>query len=114
MRLLLISPLSMGVFAPYSPARAGQPMLLTQTGVNFIQHRRARAEIFLAELVERGLVGVEVGVEVFGVGREVEKTGEDLALGGGLGDVVDRVDLVGGVVVGGGLAELDDAPVLLR
>jgi hypothetical protein len=43
---------------------------LSEPCVDLFQHPGARAKILLAELVERRLVGVEVGVEVFGVGGE--------------------------------------------
>src|SRR5439155_13270356 len=69
-----------------------------QRGVDLLEHPCARAEILLGELVERHRVGVEVRVKVFGVGCQVEKAGEDLALDGGLGDLVLRADAVGGVV----------------
>src|SRR5881296_1600879 len=85
-----------------------------QRCVDLLEHPGARAEIFLAELVERYRVGVEVRVEVFGVGRQVEEAGEDLALHGGLGDLVLRADAVGGIVAGAELAQLDDAAVVLR
>ena len=42
-----------------------------QRCVDLFQHPRARAEILLAELVERHRVGVEMSVEVFGVGSEI-------------------------------------------
>src|SRR6267143_2714589 len=67
-----------------------------QRCVDLLEHPGARAEILLAELVERHLDGVEVRVQVFGIGRQVEKAGEDLALDGGLGDLVLRADAVGG------------------
>src|SRR3989449_3308435 len=85
-----------------------------QRCVDLLEHPRARAKILLAELVEWYRAGVEVSVEVFGVGRQVEKAGEDLALHGGLGDLVLRADAVGGVVAGAQLAQLDDAAVVLR
>src|SRR5213083_974729 len=85
-----------------------------QRCVDLLEHPCARAEILLAELVERYRVSVEVSVEVFGVGRQVEEAGEDLALDGGLGDLVLRADAVGGVVAGAELAQLDDAAVVLR
>src|SRR5882672_2811551 len=69
-----------------------------QRCVDLLEHPRARAEILLAGLVERHRDGVEVGVEVFGVGRQVEEAGEDFALHGGLGDLVLSADAVGGVV----------------
>src|SRR5256886_8290531 len=85
-----------------------------QRCVDLLEHPGARAKILLAELVERHRAGVEVSVEVFGVGRQVEKAGEDLALHGGLGDLVLRADAVGGVVAGAQFAQLDDAAVVLR
>src|SRR5882762_5995921 len=78
-----------------------------QRRVDLLEHPCARAQVLLGELVERHLDGVEVGVEVLGVWREVEKAGEDLALDGGLGDLVLRADAVGGVVAGAYLAQLD-------
>src|SRR6267378_3320531 len=42
-----------------------------QRRVDLLEHPCARAEILLAELVERHCVGVEVSVEVFGVGSEI-------------------------------------------
>jgi len=78
-----------------------------QRGVDLLEHPCARAEILLAELVERHRVGVEVRVKVFGVGCQVEKAGEDLALDGGLGDLVLSADAVGGVVAGAQFAQLD-------
>ena len=48
-------------------------------------------------------------MEVFGVGGDVEESGEDFALLGGLGDMGGGVDPVGGVVVGGEFAQLEDA-----
>jgi len=44
------------------------PDELPECGVNLLHHTRPRAEVLLPELVERRLVGVEVDVEVFGVG----------------------------------------------
>src|SRR6266403_231105 len=85
-----------------------------QRGVDLLEHPCARAEVLLAELVERRRVGVEVRVEVFGVGRQVQKAGADLALDGGLGDLVLGADAVGGIVAGAQLAQLDDAAVVLR
>ena len=38
-------------------------------------------------------------MEVFGIGREVEKAREDLALDGGLGDLVLSAEAVGGISV---------------
>src|SRR5882672_36443 len=61
-----------------------------QRCVDLLEHPSARAQVLLAELVERHRVGVQVSVQVFGVGRQVEKAGEDLALDGGLGDLVLR------------------------
>ena len=46
-------------------------------------------------------------MEVFGIGRHVEEAGEDLALHGGLGDLVLGADAVGGVVAGAQFAQLD-------
>lgn len=87
----------------------------TQSCVDLVQHRRARAEVLLTKLIERlRLVRVEVGVEIFSVGGEVEKAGEDFAGGGGLCDRGLGDDFVGGVVVAGELAELDDGAVVLR
>ena len=82
-------------------------ILLAECCVYLVEHRRTRLEVFLAELVERHRVVVEVGVEVFGVGRQVKKAGEDLALDGGLGDLVLSADAVGGVVAGAQFAQLD-------
>src|SRR6266850_1363105 len=76
-----------------------------QRRVDLLEHPGARAEVLLAELVERHRVGVQVSVQVFGVGRQVEKAGEDLALDGGLGDLVLRADAVGGVVAGAEFAQ---------
>ena len=45
-------------------------------------------------------------MQVFGIGRKVEKAGEDLALDGGLGDLVLGADAVGGVVAGAQFAQL--------
>ena len=42
-----------------------------QRCVDLLEHPCARAEILLAELVEGHRVGVEVSVEIFGVGREI-------------------------------------------
>ncbi len=53
-------------------------------------------------------------MQVFGVGCQVEKTGEDLAMDGRLRDLVLGADAVGGVVAGAELAQLDDAAVVLR
>jgi hypothetical protein len=58
---------------------------LSQGCVDLVEHPSARAKILLPELIERpSLIRVEVGVEVFGIGGEVEKAGEDFAAGGGL------------------------------
>src|SRR6266403_5996042 len=89
-------------------AAAQRTQASAQRGVDLLEHPRAGAQVLLGELVERHLDGVEVGVEVFGVGRKVEKAGEDLALDGGLGDLVLRADAVGGIVAGAQLAQLDD------
>src|SRR6266446_47032 len=51
---------------------------LTQTRVYLLQHPRPRTKLLLRKLVERGFHGIEVGVEVFGVGVEVEQAGDDL------------------------------------
>src|SRR6201988_1073775 len=59
---------------------------LSQSCVDFFQHPRARTQILLVEPVKRRVEGVEVGVEVFGVGGQVEESGEDFALGGSAGD----------------------------
>ena len=82
---------------------------LPKRGVDLLQHPTPRTKLLRPQRVERGREGVEVGVEVFGVGGDVEESGEDFALLGGLGDVGGGVDLVGGVVVGGELAQLEDA-----
>src|SRR3954470_7762546 len=50
---------------------------LPKSSVDLVQHRRPRAEVFRLELVERRVEGVEVGVEVFGVGGYVQEAGED-------------------------------------
>ena len=42
-----------------------------QRCVDLLEHPGARAEVLLAELVEGRRVGVEVSVEIFGVGREI-------------------------------------------
>src|SRR5689334_20416936 len=80
---------------------------LTQSRVDLLEHRRPGAKILRLELVERSGVGVEVAVEVFGVGGDVEEAGEDFALLGGAGDEGLGADLVGGVVVGVELAEAE-------
>ena len=46
------------------------------SGVDLLERPCARAELLLGELVERRGGGVEVSVEVFGIGREIEKAGE--------------------------------------
>src|SRR5439155_10405358 len=65
------------------------PRDLPQRRVNLLQRPRSRAQLLLAELVERGLHGVEVGVEVFGVGVEVQQAGDDFAFRGVVGDVLE-------------------------
>src|SRR5581483_2950178 len=90
-----------------------EPPDLAQRGVDLIQRRRTRAKLGGLEPVERLGVGVEVGVEVLGVGLEVEKPGEDFALLRGVSDVAHRADFVRGIVLVAELAQLDDAAVVL-
>ena len=52
-------------------------------------------------------------MEVFGVGIDVEETREDFALGRVRLDVGHGVDAVGGIVLGVGLAQLEDGAVVL-
>src|SRR4051812_31980463 len=84
-----------------------RPNPSSQCGVDLVQHRGPRAKILCLEAIEWALVSIQVGVEVFGVGGQVEKSGEDFALLGGAGDVGLGVDLVAGVVGRVELAELD-------
>src|SRR5205823_13392605 len=78
-----------------------------QRCVDLLERPCARAEVLLAELVERHRAGVEMSVKVFGVGREVEEAREDLALHGWLGDLVLGADVGGGVVAEVQFAQLD-------
>src|SRR2546421_1017953 len=87
---------------------------LPKSRVYLFQHPRPRTKLLLAELVERGLHGIEVGVEVFGVGGEVQQAGDDFAFRGVVGDVFERLHAAGRVVVGVGLAQADDRSVVLR
>src|SRR5690349_19481057 len=52
-----------------------------EAGVDPLQRRRARAELLLAERVERRRHRVEVAVEVFRLLVDIEKPGDHLALG---------------------------------
>ena len=87
---------------------------LPQCSVDLLQHPRPKTELFLAQRVERSREGVEMGVEVFGVGVDVEEAGEDFALGRVRLDLGHGVDAVGGVVLGVGLAQLDNGAVVLE
>src|SRR5712672_122550 len=87
---------------------------LPQRRIYLLQHPRPRTQLLLAELVERGFHGIEVGVEVFGVCIEVQQAGDDFAFRGVVGDVFERLHAVGRVVVGVGLARADDRSVVLR
>ena len=58
-------------------------MRSAQAGVDLVEHGRAGAERGLAELIERRLHGVAMGVKVFCVVLDVEEAGDDLAGVGG-------------------------------
>src|SRR6267378_3884329 len=87
---------------------------LPKSRVYLFQHPRPGTQLLLAELVERGLHGIEVGVEVFGVGVEVQQASDDFAFRRVVGDVFERLYAVGRVVLGVGLAQADDGAVVLR
>jgi hypothetical protein len=55
---------------------------LAQAGVDPVQRGGARTERLLVELVERRIHSVEMDVQVFRLGIDVEQAGDDLALGG--------------------------------
>src|SRR2546421_11244237 len=86
---------------------------LPKSRVYLFQHPRPRTKLLLAELVERGLHGIEVGVEVFGVGVEVQQAGDDFAFRGVVGDVFEGLHAVGRAAVGVGLAQADVGSVVL-
>src|SRR5207245_9746962 len=94
--------------------RRERALRLPQRRVYLCQQPRPRTKLRLTELVERGLHGIEVGVEVFGVGVEVQQAGDDFAFRRVVGDVFERLYAVGGVVVGVGFAQADDGAVVLR
>src|SRR5438552_3058882 len=58
--------------------RGERATALPQRCVNLLQHPRPRTKFLLRQLVERGLHGIEVGVEVFELEIEVEQPGDDL------------------------------------
>ena len=77
-----------------------------QGSVDPLESDRAGAKLARAELVERRLHRVQVFVKVFGVRVDVEETRHHLAGSGALLEVIHGVDTIGGVVLGGKLAQL--------
>src|SRR4051812_27046442 len=65
---------------PSRTTRKGE--LLPQRRVYILQHPAARTKLFLSQRVERVSTVFRRGVQVFGIGIDVEQTGDDFAFSG--------------------------------
>src|SRR6185437_11856407 len=93
-----------------APKRGGS---LTQPRVELRERRGSRAELALAELVERLRDGIEVRMQVARLRVDVEQPGDDLSLGIARLHVGHRGDAVGSVVAFLELAQAQHRAVVL-
>ncbi len=87
--------------------------VLAQTRVELVERRRARAQLLLAERVERRVDGREVCVQIVRIAVHIEQPGDDLALGRVIEQEAHRGELVVDVVFGVELAQRDLRAVVL-